>query len=206
MLSWDSPSTKGFFLLSSPPPAAQGCQATHARFLPCTHNPGPGAGLPHTQPTAARQQQRAGHRWPGARARAGYNVDATVPMAVARRAGVLVGLSRSIARGLSAAHPRGLSLEFRGSGCVDQASAVATEPSRRTSDRFRAREFRHECGALNLPPGKATQNLCKQLKSLRVPKNRKFQAGTHKRTEIFFCCRRWPRPLWENGSNRGSIS
>ena len=58
----------------------------------------------------------------------------------------------------------------------------ATEPSRRTSDFFRAREFCHECGALNLPRREATQNLCKKLTSLSVPKiTEKFNAGKEQR-------------------------
>ena len=44
---------------------------------------------------------------------------------------------------------------------------------------FRARELRHERGALNLPPREATQSLCKKLKSLSVFKEMgDFDRGT----------------------------
>ena len=49
-----------------------------------------------------------------------------------------------------------------------------TEPSRRTSEAFRASEFRHERGALIIPPREPTQNFCIQLEFLSIPKTAEY--------------------------------
>ena len=56
---------------------------------------GRGKGAPYNRKIAGRT-----------RSGTGYDVGAIVPMAVERRAGVLVGLSQPVARGLSADQPQ----------------------------------------------------------------------------------------------------